>query len=261
MDREKIITCLTALGFSRLEAEIYIVLLDGAMSGYQIAKKIDTSRPSVYNALEHMYDRGIVMQIKDGGSEYISQPPSVIFKALTEQYTQNAVFAERTLTDYYENRFDERLSSFKGFKAIEEQAKRLIASTEKEIFINTDLDISIFSDEINMISDNGCKVYIFSFINQTASVKAEIFSHGRKPIAEPTRLMLCADCREALIAGKSENVGWLGTLTNNSLITDIITEHIHNDIYLLRLRNMYGAQFYKELRIGSDFEKLDRVKS
>ena len=40
MDKEQIISTLINLNFSRLEAEIYITLLGGEMSGYQISKKI-----------------------------------------------------------------------------------------------------------------------------------------------------------------------------------------------------------------------------
>lgn len=40
MDKEQIISTLINLNFSRLEAEIYITLLGGEMSGYQISKKL-----------------------------------------------------------------------------------------------------------------------------------------------------------------------------------------------------------------------------
>ena len=47
MDKEQIISTLINLNFSRLEAEIYITLLEGEMSGYQISKKIEIARPYV----------------------------------------------------------------------------------------------------------------------------------------------------------------------------------------------------------------------
>ena len=51
------------LNFSRLEAQIYMALIGSEpMSAYQLAKKIAIARPSIYNALEHMLDKG------DGGA-------------------------------------------------------------------------------------------------------------------------------------------------------------------------------------------------
>lgn len=86
MDKEQIISTLINLNFSRLEAEIYITLLGGEMSGYQISKKIEIARPSVYAALEHMFEKGIVQKIQGNSSEYKAQPPQIIFKSSAKNF-------------------------------------------------------------------------------------------------------------------------------------------------------------------------------
>ena len=54
------------LNFSRLEAQIYMALIGSEpMSAYQLAKKIAIARPSIYNALEHMLDKGMVELVPD----------------------------------------------------------------------------------------------------------------------------------------------------------------------------------------------------
>ncbi len=261
MDKEKMIVCLKNLGFSRLEAEIYIVLLDGAKSGYQIAKKIAISRPSVYNALEHMYDKGIILQLHDSGSEYIAQPPSVIFKRLREEYTANTELAEKILTKYSDNRFEERLATFKGFKTIIARAEEMIADSKSEVFINTGIDIHCLKDALNKAADIGVNVTVFSFYElNTDNISCRVFSHGRKPFGDCSRLMLSCDSREILVANQNnESCEWIASVTNNPLIVDIITEHIHNDIYLLKLRDRFGSEIYNELKIGSEFEGRDRI--
>ena len=57
----------------------------------------------------------------------------------------------------------------------------------------------------------------------------------------------------------NESCEWIASVTNNPLIVDIITEHIHNDIYLLKLRDRFGSEIYNELKIGSEFEGRDRI--
>lgn len=262
MDKEKIISCLISLGFSRLEAEIYIVLLDGTKSGYQIAKKINISRPSVYNALEHMYDKGIILQLHNGSAEYFAQPPEIIFKKLSEEYTQNAMLAEKTLTEYANNRFEERLATFKGFKTIIARAKEMILSSKHEVFINTGIDISCLKDAINKVAALGTHITVFSFYEiDIEDISCTLFTHGREQIGECSRLMLSCDIKEILVANKNnESDEWIASVTNNPLMVDIITEHIHNDIYLLKLRDRFGSGIYDELRIGSEFEGLNRVK-
>lgn len=262
MDKEKIVSCLVSLGFSRLEAEIYIVLLNGAKSGYQIAKKIDISRPSVYNALEHMYDKGVILQLHDGSSEYIAQPPEIIFKKLSEEYAENAMLAEKTLTEYAANRFEERLATLKGFKTIIARTKEMISSSKHEVFINTGISIPCLKEAINKAADLGVSVTVFSFYAlDTDGINCNVFTHGREQIGECSRLMLSCDSREILVANKNNGSDeWIASVTNNPLMVDIITEHIHNDIYLLKLRNRFGSGIYDELRIGSEFEGLNRLK-
>ncbi|WP_455718896.1 helix-turn-helix domain-containing protein, partial [Anaerosporobacter sp.] len=56
---EDLITYLCNLHFTKLEAQIYITLLEGGeLTGYQIAKKIHISRSSVYSVLDSMHERG-----------------------------------------------------------------------------------------------------------------------------------------------------------------------------------------------------------
>lgn len=262
MDKEKIISCLVSIGFSRLEADIYIVLLDGARSGYQIAKKINISRPSVYNALEHMYDKGMVLQLHDGSAEYIAQPPSVIFKRLREEYTENTHIAEKELTEYANDRFEERLATLKGFKNVITRAEEMISSAKHEVFINTGIGMAPLKNAVNRATENGTHVTVFSFYElDTDGINCNVFSHGRKQVDVRSRLMISCDGKEILVANKSGESGeWIASVTNNPLMVDVITEHIHNDIYLLKLRDRFGAGIYDELRIGSGFESLDRLK-
>jgi len=71
MDKRALLACLENLNFTSLEAQIYLSLLEhGAQSGYQLAKTIQLSRPSIYNALEHLYEKGVVLRLPDKSSTY-----------------------------------------------------------------------------------------------------------------------------------------------------------------------------------------------
>ncbi len=259
MDKEQIISTLINLNFSRLEAEIYIALLKGEMSGYQISKKIEIARPSVYAALEHMFEKGIVQKVQGSSSEYKAQPPQIIFKKLSKEFSENAIFAEQTLTQYSENYFENRLSTIKGIKTIIEYAKDMIIKAQKEVFINTDLELSIFKTEIEKASENGTEITIFSFYEPDIELPCKIFTHNRQNKHTASRLMLSYDESETLIANSDSSGEWLASVTNNPLLVEIITEHIHNDIYLLKLRNEYGSEIYENLRIGSNFESHNKI--
>ena len=48
------------------------------MSPYQIAKKVDISRPSIYNALGHMVNKGMVELVPEDTVMYIAQDPEIL---------------------------------------------------------------------------------------------------------------------------------------------------------------------------------------
>ena len=51
--------------------------------------------------------------------------------------------------------------------------------------------------------------------------------------------------------------GWRGTRTNNSLLVKVVCEHIHNDIYLLLIRQKYGRSIYEEVDMKAHFERKE----
>lgn len=243
----EIIDCLCKLNFSKLEAQIYLTLLErGKMSGYQIAKKINISRSSVYAALDHMYEQGIILLLSEDVQVYIAQNPKVLFLRLKEEYSENASIAASQLQHLYEERFEERFTNIKGFETIVSNAKELLQEAKKEVYINTDFDLHLFDKELKMLRKNGVRVIVFSFaILNHDGLDIEFFTHSEPACSEemPSRIMLVTDCSTTLVADKSrEREVWFGTITNNALMVSIISEHIHNDIYLLKLKQKNGKE-------------------
>ena len=87
------------LNFSRLEAQIYMALIGSEpMSAYQLAKKIAIARPSIYNALEHMLDKGMVELVPDQTALYTAQEPEVLLGRMQAEMTANLSLARRCIS-------------------------------------------------------------------------------------------------------------------------------------------------------------------
>ncbi len=252
--------CMEGLGFTPLEIKIYLALLDhNAMSPYQIAKKIDISRPSIYNALEHMMAKGMVELIPSDTVMYVAQQPEVLLGKIEKDYESNLALAKEGLKDYQETRYEEKYANIDGFDIMIEKARYILSIAKEEVFINTDIDISILSKEIKAAILRGARVVIFSFVKMPFIDEAvEMYSHNRERHEENvnTRFMIVADEELVMIADANKARGnWKGTVTNNKLMRNIIIEHIHNDIYMLRLRDVYGYDFYEKVQINTNQEK------
>lgn len=263
---ENIIKYLEKMNFTKLESQIYLTLLDnGEMSAYQIAKKIEISRSSIYNALNHMYEKGIVNLIPDSTSIYIAENPELLFTKLSEEYKDNSKILIQQLNKFIDSRFEERLVNFKGFDTLVSKVKKMLIEAENDVYINTDLDLKIFSKEFEKVNERGITPIVFSFYDlDIKGISVRLYSHGRKIQLEKSasRFMMAVDKTAVIIADYyKDRDTWFGSITNNKLMISIISEHIHNDIYLLKLRNKYGREIYNDkIFINSNFENRMRRK-
>lgn len=255
---------LTDLGFSSLESKIYLALLAGGkMSAYQLAKSIEISRPSIYNALEHMLHKGIIESIPNPTALYIAVEPEILLEKLQKTYTNNIKTARSELQSFRTRIYDEQYANLHGAEVIIEKIRYLIQHTNRELYINTDMDLNIFKSDFETAVRHGVRVAVFSFYDFSPEVKdVEIYSHKR-PIKEnhaPTRFMMAVDEEQTLVVDiRDSKEDWKAVVTDNRLMVKIVSEHIHNDIYLLNIRNRYGREIYEDyLHIHTAFEDRER---
>lgn len=245
---------LEGVGFSPLEVSIYLILLDnGIMSPYQIAKKVDISRSSIYNALEHMVNKGMVEVIPEDTVMYIAKEPEVLLDKVESDYKKNISNAKNGLKSYLETRYEEKSALIKGYDNVISKMKYIINNAEDEVFINTDVELDIFEDEFRCAIERNVRVIVFSFVKSYSAIsEVEIYSHDRERRADNTdsRIMIVADDKLVMIADADNARGnWSGTVSNNKLMKDVVREHIHNDIYMLKLRNIYGKEIYQKIHL------------
>lgn len=257
---------LEKLNFTKLETQIYLALLGAEpMSAYQLAKKIEISRTSIYNALEHMLEKGMVEMSPSNTALYTAQQPEVVLGKMHFEMTRAIEESEKQLKDYQKLRRENTHLVFKGFETVIFKAKEILKAAKNEVYINADFDLSCFSEEFKILKENKVRIVVFSFYNLDLGCDVEFYSHNRKMNTShvPSRLMLVVDNDISLIAdGGTELQEWNGTISNNLLFIKILSEHIHNDIYLLKLRDRYGREIYDDsLHLNTDFERRQEVKN
>lgn len=257
---ENLIQYLCNLHFTKLEAQIYITLLEGGeLTGYQIAKKIHISRSSVYSVLDSMHERGILMLLPGEPLVYKAENPDTLIPKLKRQYVENAELAQEKLKNISKESSQEQYFNIKGFDNVIAKARELLLQAEKEVYMNTDFSLHLFEKEFKILNERGVRIIVFSFANLDCSgLDIEFYSHYRGECIDghPTRMMLVADMSVTLIADAyKDRPEFLGTVTQNSLMVSIISEHIHNDIYLLRLKEKKNFVFDDTITIGTLLEK------
>ncbi|MGV8980438.1 TrmB family transcriptional regulator [Clostridium sp.] len=257
---DEILNLLEKLNFTKTEAAVYIDLLkNSSLNGYQIAKNLNMSRSSVYSALENLYKKGIVFSLPGNSKLYKAENPSTLTNKMKNEFVETADLLKIKLQQLETSHSEERYLNISGYDNIISKAKELLLISEKEVYINTDFNLQIFSKEFIELKKRKVRIIVFSFAKVNGeNLPVEIYTHNEESCCEKqTRIMLVVDCKKTLIADKGPHrEEFLGTFTDNVLLASIVSEHIHNDIYLLRLKSQYGKNIInQDIKLNTLLEK------
>ena len=138
---EEIVLNLQRLGFSKLEAEVYISLAQGKkMSGYAIAKTLNKTRPAVYNALDNLLEKGFVNFVRGkNGMEYVAVKPELLLSDISRTVTGAAAEAKKFFRELESKQHSPHFENIEGKSNLLATANRIIMSARKEIVITSSM--------------------------------------------------------------------------------------------------------------------------
>ena len=233
----ELIKKLMSFGLTKTDALVYINLLrNGRASGYKIGKDLSLARSSVYSSIDTLYDQGYIFMIDGSSKEYEAKSPELILSQIKKKTLDDIAILKKELSLIAVRKDTPFTYNLSGYDNLLLKAKELINSSQSELYINTDFNLSLFSEELGNAVKRGVRVLCFSFNKLASPVEGlEIYSRNHEPEQEYTarRFMMVADVKETLILSNIDTAQ--GIYTNEKLLTRIICEHIHSDIYLSEL--------------------------
>ncbi|MCM1990754.1 TrmB family transcriptional regulator [Oceanirhabdus seepicola] len=247
---DNLINKLEKLNFTKTESKVYLSLLKhGDMSGYQIGKVLGLSRSSVYSALDTLYAKGAITLLPGDAKIYSPRNPNDLIENIKDDFNNSANQLMDDLKNIQLKEINEGYMNIKGKKNIVSKMSEMIKKSTKEIYMNTDFDVELFKNDLAEAINRGVRVVIFSFSALNFErIPLEFYSHGIRvcECGANTRLMLVIDYEEVLIASKGIDEDYIGTFSFNKLLVQITSEHIHHDIYLMKLKEKYGEDLFDE---------------
>lgn len=249
---------LSKFGFSNLEAKVYLALLRNPnINGSQISKILKSSRSAVYNALNSLYDKGAVFMLPGEIKFYKAENPETLIDNLKKEYLDSAEKLKKELSLLEVKDQGEEYWNIKGYDSFVSKIKEILLNSKKEVYINTNYDLNMFRDEIKDLNKRGVRIILFSFeVYPLDGLNIETYYKDSKKHCSYKRMMLVSDYNKTLIgSGKNEEY-FVGTFTENELLVSIISEHIHNDIYMYRWEEKNGVNLVnRDLMIESLMEE------
>ena len=259
MDKELMIGKLEKFGLSLKEAEVYIHLVRYPYSnGSQIAKKLGYPRTSIYSVLSKLQSKGCILSVPEGEvTSYVAVNPQDLLFRLKKEMEDAAETLNREFKKVGVESTEKQFLNISSQDGVEERLYQLLKSAEKEVYINTNIDLNKFgkfNEVFEELKRRGVRVIFFSFHNHGyEKLGAECYYRNalKGECSKNTkRILLVVDMKAAIMAS---NYGgeFNGTFSENKLLINLIAEHIHNDIYIMKLENNYRGNFWEDIKINT----------
>lgn len=221
---------LEKLGFSQNEAKVYTTLLrNGVMNGYEIAKQSGVSRSLVYEVINRLVSRGILIRLEGEPNYYKPLEYNRLIHRIKEENDRNIGRAEeflKSVAGQEENQ--DYVLNIVGFDKCIKKAAELIDGASGE------LSLSIWSSEFELLREalgraveRGVRVYLFTF-EEIALEGAVVFSYrisDASGLFPYRRLTLVVDGVQCLTG---ENCGdrSIFICTRNHAVVSLATDEI-----------------------------------
>ncbi len=223
------------LGFSQNEAKVYTTLLRNKfLNGYEIAKLSGVSRSLVYEVVNRLVGKGILIRLEGEPNYYIPLEYEKLIARIKKKNEENINRAEeflKGLAQGEENR--DYVLNIVGYDKFIKKAAALIDAAEKEI------SLSIWHSEFQAVREaleravkRGIKIYIFSF-EEIPLKGAVIFSYGLCDAARlfPYRRMTLIVDGVQCLNGESGGGEDIYTCTKNHAIVSLAIDEIVLNIF------------------------------
>jgi sugar-specific transcriptional regulator TrmB len=249
---KNIISLLQTLGFSQYESQAYLALLQQSnVSGYELAKNSGIPASKIYQILNRLVDRELVLVIDSEPKKYLPVPPDNFLGRLKDNYQTtideltrklNKVYAEEALADNYIWHIAEYENIIRKLNQFIEEAKN-------------SLYLSVWDDEVDPIRDTlkkaekrGVKITVVHFGQKLLGIGTE-FPHGREHHIRLARggrrITLIIDDRIVIVGHFSEEGGSNAAWTANPGLVLLARDYINHDIYTIRIQDKYGEEAVK----------------
>lgn len=153
---------LMSFGLTRQEARVYVLLLgEGALSGYEAAKRLGISRSNAYAALAGLVDKG---------AAYMAEEQAVQYHAVSiKEFCSNKIHHMEELSEALERQIpkqkqeDAKYLTIRGRRHIEDKFRNMLKETRERVYLSVSASVAdLFREELSELIVANKKVVLLT---------------------------------------------------------------------------------------------------
>lgn len=228
----EIIDCLSKIGFTGHEAELYLALCrEGQVTGYEAAKLSGISRSNAYLALSGLVEKGGACRIEGDPVKYIAIPARELIHNKRDEF--EAIF------HYIEAHIpikEERANPFitiSGLTNIIHKMKNIIMEAAERIYFSGSLiELDYVLPELTAAMDRGLKVVLITSPDFKSPGFTLYPAHK-----QPGQIRLIADS-STVLTGEINRSDSSCLFSHNKNLVQLIKDSLTNEIKLIELNSV-----------------------
>ncbi len=247
---DTLINLLKNYGFTESESKTYISLLQsGAKTGYEISKMSGVPRSKIYNVLESLSNRGVIMMTHEGKSiVYVALPVNELISLLRDRSEDSLQKIEKQLTRFDYELNGEQIWQIRGYDSIITKCLQMISIAKEQILMQIwarDLSPQIEAALVNKEKEiDRVLVVLYDMDGRYKTKIKHHYKHGFEieKLAEMGGqwITLAIDNRQMLYATLKNTSVAEGIVTKNQAMVFFAAEYVIHDAYSLRLIEALG---------------------
>lgn len=262
---DQLVQHLKVLGFTEMESKMLIVLAEqGAMSGYEVAKRLGVSRSNVYAALQKLVDHGFVLLSKGEPTLYKVLPAQELTRMIADQL-QNSIRHVEQMMPKQSNDVTE-FFSLENEKKVFERVRQELNRAKQEIIVDVWAEeAQLFREELEQAEKRGVKVFwsIVGSVEEHRQRRMQLQIHsGQQNIEELEReyngrkFSIVIDRKWSMLGMRGEGLPTKALVTEHPAMLELLLNHFAQELVLFELEAEMGIELRE--KFGVSFERIYR---
>lgn len=227
MDDRKRIILIEELGFSKIEARVYYILLQKSpLTGYKIASEIGKSNSNTYLALENLVKKGAISLLEGNKSkEYVAVPIEQLLEIRIEEAKKQKDIVTEAFKDFSAVSGEDQIYRFNNKEQLRLKALEMIEQAKYTILVDSETaQLEIIKDKLEEAAARGLNVIVETtgkeHIHNCFIVEA-LNIHNEPVVLHFDWLVICVDAEKTLVSYfTKENELIEGLWISNGLLSD-----------------------------------------